>query len=40
VGAVGIDTASIDFGKSVAFETHRALFEAEIPALEKRGSGA
>jgi kynurenine formamidase len=34
VGAVGIDTASIDFGKSVAFETHRALFEAEIPALE------
>lgn len=34
VKAVGIDTASIDFGQSTLFETHRALYEANIPGLE------
>jgi len=32
--AVGIDTASIDYGQSSLFESHRALFERNIPALE------
>ena len=32
--AVGIDTASIDYGQSTRFETHRALFERNIPAFE------
>jgi kynurenine formamidase len=32
--AVGIDTASIDFGQSKTFETHRALFAADVPAFE------
>jgi kynurenine formamidase len=34
VKAVGIDTASIDYGQSSLFETHRALFERDIPAFE------
>jgi kynurenine formamidase len=34
VKAVGIDTASIDFGQSTLFETHRALYERNIPGLE------
>jgi kynurenine formamidase len=34
VHAVGIDTASIDFGQSTAFQSHRVLFEANIPAFE------
>ena len=34
VRAVGIDTASIDFGRSTQFEAHRALFERNIPAFE------
>jgi kynurenine formamidase len=34
VGAVGIDTASIDYGQSTRFETHRTLFAANIPAFE------
>ena len=34
VSAVGIDTPSIDYGQSQLFETHRALFEKNIPALE------
>jgi kynurenine formamidase len=32
--AVGIDTASIDYGQSKLFETHRALFAADVPAFE------
>src|SRR5262245_34047692 len=32
--AVGIDTASIDFGQSTHFQTHVTLFEKNIPALE------
>lgn len=34
VGAVGIDTPSIDYGQSSLFESHRHLFEANIPAFE------
>ncbi len=34
VGAVGIDTPSIDYGQSQLFEAHRILFEENIPALE------
>ncbi len=32
--AVGLDTASIDFGQSKLFETHRLLFQHEVPAFE------
>jgi kynurenine formamidase len=32
--AVGLDTASIDFGQSTHFESHRILFERNVPALE------
>lgn len=34
VRAVGIDTASIDFGQSTLFESHRILFEKNIPVFE------
>ena len=34
VHAVGLDTASIDFGQSTLFETHRVLMEKNVPALE------
>jgi kynurenine formamidase len=34
IRAVGIDTASIDYGQSTLFETHRALFARNIPAFE------
>lgn len=34
VRAVGIDTASIDFGQSTHFQSHVSLFEKNIPALE------
>jgi kynurenine formamidase len=34
VKAIGIDTASIDFGQSSAFESHRVLYERNIPAFE------
>lgn len=34
VKAVGIDTASLDFGQSSLFETHRVLHERNIPGLE------
>lgn len=36
--AVGIDTASIDRGRSQLFESHRVLFEREIPAFENVAS--
>jgi kynurenine formamidase len=32
--AIGIDTASIDYGQSTRYESHRVLFEREIPAFE------
>ncbi|MGE0448477.1 MAG: cyclase family protein [Vicinamibacterales bacterium] len=34
VKSVGLDTASIDYGQSTLFETHRALYERNIPAFE------
>ena len=34
VKAVGLDTASIDYGQSTLFESHRILYEANIPAFE------
>src|SRR4029450_6845499 len=34
IGAVGIDTASIDPGPSRDFLAHRTLFEREVPAFE------
>ncbi|MCB9384461.1 MAG: cyclase family protein [Bryobacterales bacterium] len=34
IHAVGIDTASIDYGPSADFQTHRILAAAEIPILE------
>ena len=32
--AIGIDTASIDYGQSSGFESHRVLYERNIPAFE------
>ena len=34
IGAVGIDTPSIDYGQSTNFETHVALMTNDIPAFE------
>lgn len=34
IKAVGIDTASIDYGQSTLYESHRALFERNVPAFE------
>lgn len=34
IGAIGIDTASIDYGQSSLYESHRTLFAADIPAFE------
>jgi kynurenine formamidase len=34
VKATCIDTASIDYGPSTMFETHRALYEHDVPAFE------
>ncbi len=34
VHAIGLDTPSIDYGQSTLFESHRALFDANIPAFE------
>jgi len=34
VDAVGIDTPSIDYGQSTTFESHVALYEANIPGFE------
>jgi kynurenine formamidase len=34
IKAVGLDTASIDYGQSKLFESHRTLFEKNIPAFE------
>ncbi len=32
--AIGLDTASIDYGQSTLFESHRILFDKNIPAFE------
>ena len=34
IHAIGLDTASIDYGQSSTFESHRILFAANIPAFE------
>jgi kynurenine formamidase len=34
VNAVGLDTPSIDYGQSTLFESHRTLFEKDVPAFE------
>ena len=34
VGAVGVDTPSIDYGQSATFDAHQTLFAADIPAFE------
>lgn len=34
IKAVGLDTASIDYGQSTLFESHRILLEKNIPAFE------
>ena len=34
IKAVGIDTASIDYGQSTLFETHRTLYARRVPAFE------
>jgi len=34
IKAIGLDTASIDFGQSTKFESHQILFDKNIPAFE------
>lgn len=34
IKAIGLDTASIDYGQSTLFESHRILFEHNVPAFE------
>jgi kynurenine formamidase len=34
IRALGIDTASIDYGQSTEYQTHRILYERNIPGLE------
>jgi len=34
IKAVGVDTASIDYGQSTLFESHRILFAKNVPAFE------
>ena len=34
IHAIGIDTASIDYGQSTLYESHRVLYEQDIPAFE------
>ena len=34
IKAVGLDTASIDYGQSNLFESHRILFQKNVPAFE------
>ena len=34
IGAIGLDTPSIDYGQSTMFEAHRLLLAANVPALE------
>lgn len=34
IRSIGIDTASIDFGQSTLYESHRSLFESNVPAFE------
>ena len=34
IKAIGLDTPSIDYGQSTLFESHRALFDKNVPAFE------
>lgn len=34
IGAIGLDTPSIDHGPSQTFDAHQILFQADVPALE------
>ena len=34
INAIGLDTASIDYGQSTLYESHRTLYEHDIPAFE------
>ena len=34
INAIGLDTPSIDYGQSTLFESHRILFDKNVPALE------
>lgn len=34
IKAIGLDTPSIDYGQSTLFESHRTLFDKDIPAFE------
>jgi kynurenine formamidase len=34
INAIGLDTASIDYGQSTLYESHRILFDKNIPAFE------
>jgi len=34
IKAIGLDTASIDYGQSTLYESHRTLYEHDIPAFE------
>ena len=34
IHSIGLDTPSIDYGQSKGFESHRILFEKNIPAFE------
>jgi len=38
VRAVGLDTPSLDFGQSTTFDSHRILFDANIPGFENVAS--
>jgi kynurenine formamidase len=38
IKALGIDTASIDHGQSTGFESHRVLYERDVPAFENLAS--
>ena len=38
IKAIGIDTASIDYGQSTLYESHRILYEQNIPAFENMTS--
>lgn len=37
IHAIGIDTASIDYGQSTGFETHIALLSRNVPVFENLG---
>jgi kynurenine formamidase len=38
ISAIGIDTASIDYGQSTQYESHRVLYDQNIPAFENLAS--